>query len=103
MTDELPKDRLSIPILYEYTLAFWGTIWYILFYKSSPRRLLRKIPIPESKSYCINHYMISKGRGLIVIPESHVPEFKRLLVAYYENRDNGEIVEFMRSKCWRTF
>lgn len=29
-----------------------------------------------------NHYMISKGQGLIVIPESHVPEFKRLLVAY---------------------
>lgn len=50
-----------------------------------------------------NHYMISKGQGLIVIPESHVPEFKRLLVAYYEGRDNGEIVEFMRSKCWRTF
>ena len=35
--------------------------------------------------------------------ESHVPEFKRLLVAYYEDRDKGEIVEFMRSKCWRTF
>ena len=41
--------------------------------------------------------------GLIVIPESHVPEFKQLLVAYYEDQDNGEIVEFMRSKCWRTF
>ena len=50
-----------------------------------------------------NHYMISKGQGLIVIPEGHVPEFKRLLVAYYEDRDNGEIVGFMRSKCWRTF
>ena len=50
-----------------------------------------------------NHYMISKGQGLIVIPESHVPEFKRLLVAYYEDRDQGEIMEFMRSKCWRTF
>lgn len=50
-----------------------------------------------------NHYMISKGQGLIVIPESHVPEFKRLLVAYYEDRDNGEIVAFMRSKCWHTF
>lgn len=50
-----------------------------------------------------NHYMISKGQGLIVIPESHVPEFKRLLVAYYEDRDNGKIVAFMRSKCWRTF
>lgn len=50
-----------------------------------------------------NHYMISKGLGLIVIPENHVPEFKKLLVAYYEDRDNGEIAEFMRSKCWRTF
>ena len=50
-----------------------------------------------------NHYMISKGQGLIVIPESHVPEFKALLVAYYEDRDRGEIMEFMRSKCRRTF
>jgi len=50
-----------------------------------------------------NHYLISKGQGLIVIPESHVPEFKRLLVAYYEGRDNGEILEFMRVKCWRIF
>lgn len=50
-----------------------------------------------------NHYLITKGQGLIVIPESHVPEFKRLLVAYYEGRDNGEIMEFMRARCWRTF
>ncbi len=50
-----------------------------------------------------NHYMIARGRGLIVIPESHVPEFKRLLVAYYEDRDHGEILEFMRTNCWRTF
>ena len=50
-----------------------------------------------------NHYMISNGQGLIVIPESHVPEFKRLLVAYYEGRDNGEIYSFMREKCWRKF
>lgn len=50
-----------------------------------------------------NHFMISKGHGLIVIPESHVPEFKKLLVAYYENRDRGEIAAFMRNVCWRTF
>ena len=49
-----------------------------------------------------NHYLISKGKGLLVIPESAVPEFKCLLVAYYEGRDNGEIYEFMKSKCWRT-
>ena len=48
-----------------------------------------------------NHYLIGKAAGLLVIPEKDVPEFKRLLVAYYEDRDAGEIVEFMRDKCWR--
>lgn len=50
-----------------------------------------------------NHYLISKGCGMIVIPESEVPEFKTLLVAYYEDKDNGEILEFMKTKCWKTF
>ena len=50
-----------------------------------------------------NHFMVARGQGLLVIPESHVPEFKRLLVAYYEDRDKGEIKGFMRNKCWRTF
>ena len=50
-----------------------------------------------------NHYMISHGQGLLVIPESAVPEFKRLLVAYYEDRDNGGIAAFLREKCWRQF
>ena len=50
-----------------------------------------------------NHYMISRGQGLIVIPEYHVPEFKRLLVAYYEGRDHGEIMAFMRNTCWKSF
>ena len=50
-----------------------------------------------------NQFLISKGQGLLVIPESHVPEFKRLLVAYYEGRDNEKIRAFMRSNCWKTF
>ena len=50
-----------------------------------------------------NHFMISKGQGLLVLPESHVPKFKGLLVAYYEDRDIGEIRKFMREKCWRNF
>ncbi len=49
-----------------------------------------------------NHYLISKGGGMIVIPESQVPEFKRLLVAYYEDKDNGKILEFIKTKCWKT-
>jgi len=50
-----------------------------------------------------NHYMITQGQGLLVIPQEHVPEFKRLLVAYYEDRDNGEIAGFMHDRCWRAF
>ena len=50
-----------------------------------------------------NHYLISQGEGFIAIPENDVPEFKQLLVAYYEDIDNGEITEFLKKKCWRTF
>ncbi len=50
-----------------------------------------------------NHYLISKGEGFIAIPEDDVPEFKKLLVAYYEDKDNGEIAGFIKTKCWRTF
>lgn len=50
-----------------------------------------------------NHYLISKGKGLIVIPEKEVPEFKMLLVAFYEDRDEAQMVDFMKRKCWKTF
>ena len=50
-----------------------------------------------------NHYLISHGEGFIAIPEDDVPEFKKLLVAYYEDRDNGEIIEFIKNKGWKTF
>ena len=50
-----------------------------------------------------NHYLISKGKGFIAIHEEDVPEFKKLLVAYYENKDTGEIYEFLKTKCWKTF
>ncbi|MCH5316541.1 MAG: Fic family protein [Eubacterium sp.] len=50
-----------------------------------------------------NHYLISKGEGFIAIPEDDVPEFKKLLISYYEDKDNGEIIEFMKTKCWKNF
>ena len=49
-----------------------------------------------------NHYLISKGGGMLVIPEKEVPEFKRLLVAFYEDSDN-DIRGFMNDKCIKTF
>lgn len=38
-----------------------------------------------------------------IIPLDGFVQNGQLLVAYYEDRDNSEIVSFMRSKCWQTF
>jgi len=48
-----------------------------------------------------NHYLISHDKGLLVIPEHKVPEFKKLLVEYYEGEDLQVIASFMREYCWR--
>ena len=48
-----------------------------------------------------NHYMIAHGLGLIVIPENHVPEFKKKLIVYYESADIVEIRDFLKDKCWQ--
>ncbi len=50
-----------------------------------------------------NHYLISKGEGVLVIPEKKVVEFKKLLVDYYENKDLDSIKTFMLTNCWRQF
>lgn len=50
-----------------------------------------------------NHYLISKGEGLIVIPEKEVPTFKKMLIDYYEGKDEQKIKAFMKDKCWRRF
>ena len=41
-----------------------------------------------------NHYLIAHGQGFLVIPEEHVPEFKKLLVRYYEGEDIEVIRDF---------
>ena len=47
-----------------------------------------------------NHYLISKGAGLIVIPVEKVDEYKKLLIEYYENDDDTKIFNFLKSKCY---
>ena len=49
-----------------------------------------------------NHYLISHGGGFLVIPEKEVPEFKNLLVKYYEGEDISTISDFMKKNCWKT-
>ena len=48
-----------------------------------------------------NHYLISKGGGLLIVPEADVQTFRKLLVGHYEGTDSNELVAFMQEKCWR--
>lgn len=49
-----------------------------------------------------NHYLISKGPGLLVIDYSEVDEFKENLVNYYEDKNLVSIKLFLRD-CWMRF
>lgn len=48
-----------------------------------------------------NHYLISKGKGLLVVPYDLVDQFKKLLVSYYEGKDIDTIKNFFKEKCLR--
>ena len=50
-----------------------------------------------------NHYLVAHSAGLMVVPESIVPEFKQLLVGYYEDIDVKSIKDFLKNQCYRTF
>ncbi len=47
-----------------------------------------------------NHYLISKGKGIIVIPAESTEKFKELLILYYEGKDEKEIKKFIKEKCY---
>ena len=47
-----------------------------------------------------NHYLISKGKGIIAIPAEMTQEFKELLIPYYEGKDEKQIKKFIKEKCY---
>lgn len=47
-----------------------------------------------------NHYLIAKGKGIIVIPAELTEEFKNLLILYYEGKDENKIKKFIKEKCY---
>ncbi len=47
-----------------------------------------------------NHYLISKGKGIIAIPAELTEEFKDLLIPYYEGKDVKQIKKFIKEKCY---
>lgn len=50
-----------------------------------------------------NHYLIGKGGGVLVIPESRVDKFRSLLIDWYEGKDDLKIRDFLLDVCWRKF
>ncbi len=46
-----------------------------------------------------NHFLIAAGKGLLIIPEAFVPQFKKLLIRYYEDSDNGALFNFIKANC----
>ena len=46
-----------------------------------------------------NHFLISNGKGLIVIPSEFVNEYKKLLIKYYETDNTENIIKFIKEKC----
>lgn len=49
-----------------------------------------------------NHYLIGKGRGLIVTPNDKVNEYKKLLIDYYEGTDGKAIKHFLKTYCYES-
>lgn len=47
-----------------------------------------------------NHYLISKGKGLIVIPVDLADYYKKLLIEYYETNNSKEITKFLKEQCY---
>lgn len=43
-----------------------------------------------------NHLIISKAKGLITIPNDRVEEYKKLLISYYEGKDEKAIKDFLK-------
>ena len=48
-----------------------------------------------------NHYLISKGRGIIAIPAELTEEFKDLLIGYYEGKAKNKIKKFIKEKAYK--
>lgn len=48
-----------------------------------------------------NHYLISHAKGLIVIPEQRVEEYKNLLIDFYEGKGENKIKTFIKKHAYK--
>ena len=47
-----------------------------------------------------NHYLIARGKGILVIPTELTDDFKNLLIQYYEGKEDSKIKKFIKEKCY---
>lgn len=47
-----------------------------------------------------NHYLISHGKGLLMISADDSNKYKELLLNYYEKNDKKELIEFLKEDCY---
>lgn len=48
-----------------------------------------------------NHFLISEGTGIIVIPANLITKYKELLISYYEGKNQTTIKEFLKKDCYQ--
>ena len=47
-----------------------------------------------------NHFLISKGAGIIVVPTEAIDEYKNLLISYYEGKEEIKIKTSLKEICF---
>ena len=53
----------------------------------------------RSATLFANHYLLSKGKGMIVVPKDKIKEFKENLLEYYEHNNEEKMIEFLKDNC----
>ena len=54
----------------------------------------------RTANICVNYFMIQNACGLLTIKEELVPDFKILLVNWYETGDDADILNFLLNECY---
>ena len=53
----------------------------------------------RSATLFANHFLLSKGKGMIVVGKDLIKEFKENLLEYYEYDNEKNIIKFLKEKC----
>jgi len=100
-TPDLPIESMikeQLDDIYNSSLSFIDKAIELLLYATK-----KQIFIDGNKRTGVifaNHFLISKGKGVIVVPVELVEEYSKLLISYYEGKNVREIKKFLKEKCY---